>query len=55
MYFQIYTEGNQYRWRLRAANHEIIAHGESYYNERDCLYAIGLVMATNDQTPIYRA
>jgi uncharacterized protein len=33
----------QYIWRLRAANHEIIAHGESYRNKADCLHAIELV------------
>jgi uncharacterized protein YegP (UPF0339 family) len=36
----------QYIWRLRASNHEIIAHGESYWNKADCLHAIDLVKST---------
>ena len=34
----------QWRWRLRAANHRIIAEsGESYHNRADCEAAINLV------------
>lgn len=54
MQFQIYTDpAGQWRWRLRAANSEIIAHGESYLNKGDCLHAIELVMSTDEDTPIY--
>jgi len=28
--FEIYPSGAEYRWRLRADNGEIVAHGESY-------------------------
>jgi uncharacterized protein YegP (UPF0339 family) len=36
--------GNQWRWRLRAANRRVIAEsGESYHNRDDCLAAIALV------------
>jgi uncharacterized protein YegP (UPF0339 family) len=28
--FEIYPSGNEYRWRLKGANGEIVAHGESY-------------------------
>lgn len=63
MYFEIYQEGalgllnqaigaNDWRWRLRAANHETIASGEGYRNRADCLHAIQLVMSTNANTPI---
>lgn len=46
----------QWRWYLQAANNRKIANsGESYWNESDCLHAIGLVMDTNRNTPIYRA
>ena len=52
MYFQKYTSGGQWRWRLKAANHEIIASGESYVRERDCDHAIDLVKGTDSQTPV---
>lgn len=54
MYFQIYQDAaRQWRWRLRAGNHQIIAHGEGYYNKSDCLRAIGLVQSTDRNTPVY--
>ena len=58
MYFEIYQEktglisGSQWRWRLKAANHEPIASGESYHNKQDCLHAIDLVKGTNSGTPV---
>ena len=49
MYFEIYKDSsNLWRWRLKAANHEIIAQGESYYNKTDCLNAISLVKSTTN-------
>lgn len=42
MYYEKYTSGGQWRWRLKAANHEIISSGESYWNESDCDHAIAL-------------
>ena len=60
MYFEIYqqkastqsTGGSQWRWRLKAANHEPIASGESYHNKQDCLKAISLVQGTTTDTPV---
>lgn len=53
MRFQIYrTRTKQYRWRLRAANGEIIAHGESYKRKADCLNAMRLMQAVNADTEI---
>lgn len=60
MYFEIYrqtrgipqTGRGQWRWRLRAANHETIASGESYVNKADCVHAIKLIKGTHDQTPM---
>ena len=52
MYFEIYPSGAQWRWRLRASNHRIIASGESYYNKSDCMSAIKLVKSTNSDTPV---
>ena len=47
MYFVYYQDAmRQWRWQLRAANNEIIASGESYHNEADCLHAIALVKAS---------
>jgi uncharacterized protein len=43
-YFVRRDAANQWRWRLRAANREIIAEsGEAYINRADCLAAIDLV------------
>ena len=55
MYFTIYKDvANQWRWRLQAANHEIIAvSSESYLAKSSCSYAIGLVKGTNFATPVY--
>ncbi len=53
MYFTIYKDtSGQWRWNLRSANREIIAHGESYYNKRDCLHAVNLVK-TSYNAPVY--
>ncbi len=44
MKFRIFEDKQGYwRWRLRAANNEIIASGEAYIDKRDCLHAIELV------------
>jgi uncharacterized protein YegP (UPF0339 family) len=51
MKFEMYRDASGlYRWRLKAANGEIIAHGESYRNRQDCINAVNLVMDTNRQT-----
>ncbi|NUN68839.1 MAG: DUF1508 domain-containing protein [Bacteroidetes bacterium] len=54
MYFQLFQDVQlNWRWRLRSANHRIIADsGESYINRQDCLSAIILVMDTNRNTPV---
>ena len=51
MYFEIYRSDG-WRWRLRAANHKIVAQGESYRNRDDCLNAIVLLRSTTPATPI---
>ncbi|MYA95547.1 MAG: DUF1508 domain-containing protein [Nitrospinae bacterium] len=49
MYYTIYKDTKGlWRWNLRARNHEIIAHGESYVNKSDCLHAINLVKASSN-------
>ncbi|MBO1079866.1 YegP family protein [Roseomonas haemaphysalidis] len=53
MYFTIFQRADgQWQWNLKAANHEIIAQGESYKNKSDCLNCISLVRAADDATPI---
>lgn len=42
--FEIYRDDSgEWRWRLKAANGEIIASGESYRNRRDCVYVVELI------------
>lgn len=53
MQFQLYKSGSYWYWRLRAANHEIIAQGEGYVNKLDAQKAVALVMDTNRQTPFH--
>lgn len=60
MHFEIYKdstsllslEKGQWRWRLRATNGEIIAHGESYHNKKDCQHVIDLIKNTSLGTPV---
>ena len=47
MYFEIYVSGTQYRRRLTAANHEVIANGEAYTSKQNCINAINLVASSN--------
>ena len=56
MAYYIYRDArNEWRWRLLAANHRIIADsGEGYVNKSDCLAAIELVKNSKD-APVYEA
>ncbi|QKS82454.1 DUF1508 domain-containing protein [Pseudomonas bijieensis] len=62
MYFEIYrqtrgtpsTGKGQWRWRLRAGNHETIASGESYVNKSDCLHVIRLIKNVQGEAPVKR-
>ena len=46
MYRALTVAGMRWRWRLKARNHEIIAHGESYRDKDDCREAIELVQGS---------
>ncbi len=36
-YFELYEDkAGEYRWRLKAPNHEIIASGEGYVSKQGC-------------------
>jgi uncharacterized protein YegP (UPF0339 family) len=50
MKFELYTSAGLWYWRLRAANHEIIAQGEGYQNKQDARHAVHLVMDTSRET-----
>lgn len=63
LYFEIHRQGRdgdesgapdsgEWRWRLKDANHEVIANGKSYANHADCLRAVFLVRGTSSHTPI---
>lgn len=65
MYFEIYPSPapgpfgpnpflpQQWRWRLKAANHKIVAQGESYVNRADCEHAVALLKSTTRITPVH--
>ena len=55
MYFEKYRAGMEWRWRLRGANHEIIASGEGYTTEANCDHGISLVKSTTASTPVLPA
>jgi uncharacterized protein YegP (UPF0339 family) len=46
------TGKGQWRWRLRAGNHETVASGESYVNKADCLHVIELIKGVQSDTPV---
>ncbi|MGD9785698.1 MAG: YegP family protein [Hyphomicrobiaceae bacterium] len=50
MYYEYYQDsGRQWRWVAYAGNHEAIAvSSEAYFNERDCLHAIGLMKGSGN-------
>lgn len=51
--FEIYKDkAGEFRWRLRARNHEIIASGEGYKAKRDCLHCIDLIRGLDPKTEI---
>jgi uncharacterized protein YegP (UPF0339 family) len=50
MRYELYRSTDGWRWRLRAANGEIVASGESYRNRDAAIHAVTLLMDTNRQT-----
>jgi len=55
VFYEIYTEHSQYRWRLVAANGKRLANGgEAYHNKSDCLSAINLVKGSAN-VPVHGA
>ena len=52
MYFEIYQSGDEWRWRLKGGNHEIVASGEAYTTKQACEHGVDLVKSTNADTPV---
>lgn len=53
MYFEVYKSGDEWRWRLKAGNHEIIANGgEGFTTKAACLKSIDLVRKADADTPV---
>ena len=54
MYFEIYKDAKgEYRWRLKAANHQVVAQSsEGYTTKQNCQHAVDLVKSTNADTPV---
>lgn len=53
MYFEIYESSGKYYWRLKAANHEIIASGQGYKDIASARHAVDLVKTkTTPDTPV---
>lgn len=51
IHYEVYrTLIRQWRWRLVAANGEIIASGEGYWNKVDCLTALEVIRKTGLKT-----
>ena len=50
MRYEMYRDAvREWRWRLRAANHETIAvSSEGYVHKSDCEYSISLVKASSN-------
>lgn len=50
MVYYVYRDAQgQWRWRLEAANHRIVAcSGEGYHNKADCLAGITLVKGSSN-------
>lgn len=47
MVYEIFKDkAGEWRWHLKAVNHEIIAQGEGYKHKADCLHAIDLVKSS---------
>ncbi|MFC1612550.1 YegP family protein [Patescibacteria group bacterium] len=54
MYFEIYIDrAREYRWRLKAANHEIVAVSEGYTSKQSAINSIDLVMRNAYTAKVY--
>lgn len=56
-YFQVYKDkSNEWRWRLKANNHEPIANsGEGYQSKASCLHGIEVVKKLAEEAELEEA
>jgi hypothetical protein len=54
MGFEVYRKGEEWLWRLVAAD-GIVAHGQPCGTLEDCLEAIRVVRGSNEATPVFNA
>lgn len=53
MKFEIFTDtDNQYRFRVIANNHKIIAQSEGYKNLADCRHAINIIKENSENASV---
>ena len=51
--FEVYEEGGKYRWKLQAANNEVVADSnQGYTTKASCLYGIDVVKRIAATAPI---
>ena len=54
MYFEYYrNDSGQWRWRAKADNHEIIAHGEAYTSKAGVQHVISVIQREAAAAPVY--
>ncbi|EPY99869.1 YegP family protein [Mannheimia haemolytica] len=53
MYFEIYKDAKEeFRWRLKAGNHEVIATSQAYTTKQGCQKGIEAVKKVTPETEI---
>jgi uncharacterized protein YegP (UPF0339 family) len=51
--FEVYKDkAGEFRWRLQAANNEVVATGEGYKSKASCLHGIDVVRKIAATAPI---
>lgn len=53
MYFEIVSNGSTYWWRIKGANHEIMATSEMLNSKQACQNAINVVKMGAASAPVY--
>ncbi|EXI61915.1 hypothetical protein MHD_00505 [Mannheimia granulomatis] len=53
MYFEIYKDAKEeFRWRLKAGNHEVIATSQAYTTKQGCQKGIEAVKKVTSETEV---
>lgn len=53
VYFEILRSGSEFFWRIRGANHEVLAHSEMLTSKAACQNAIDVVKRGAASAPVY--